>query len=392
MRASGPLAAALERLRARPAAPEPLDRPVPLAELPTPALVLDADALDRNLVRMADFLGSHGKGFRPHAKTHKCPELARLQIAAGAAGICTAKVSEAAAMVYAGIPRVLVTSPVVSADRASLLAALAAEAGQLDVVVDSELGLDVLSAAAAGGAGELGVVVDVDVAMGRTGNRDGDAILRLAERAAATPGLAYRGVQHYAGHVMHVKGHGERRDRSLKLWERVTGIVGRLTDAGLAPGIVTGGGTGTYDIDCAVPVITDLQVGSYVFMDQEYRLIGGREGEWFDDFEVSLTVLATAISQPTGAAVTVDAGYKSFASDSVNPEPLDVPDTEFRFAGDEHGVLLLRAPTQEPLLGRRARFVTPHCDPTVNLYDWYWVCRDGLVTEVWPITARGCAW
>ena len=395
MAAFGPLDAALERIRSRPTGPQMLEAPVPLETLPTPALVLDADVLARNLARMATFLEGQGKGFRPHAKTHKCPELARLQIEAGAVGICTAKVSEAAVMVHAGIPRVLVTSPVVAPDRAALLASLAGAAEQLDVVVDSELGLDVLCSAVAeagDAAGTVGVLVDVDVAMGRTGNRDAGAILGLAERAAATPGLEFRGVQHYAGHVMHIKGHAERRDRSLRLWEQVADIVSRLNEAGHAPGVVTGGGTGTYDIDCAVAELTDLQVGSYVFMDQEYRLIGSRESDWFDDFEVSLTVLATAISQPTDRAITVDAGYKSFASDTVDPEPLDLPDTAFRFAGDEHGVLLLKAPTQELLLGTVARFVTPHCDPTVNLYDWYWVCRGGLVTELWPISARGCAW
>ena len=156
--------------------------------------------------------------------------------------------------------------------------------------------------------------------------------------------------------------------------------------------VVTGGGTGTYDIDCDVPLVTDLQVGSYVFMDEEYRRIGSRSGARFDDFEVALTVAATAISQPRDGALTVDAGFKAFASDTVNPEPLDLPGTQYRFAGDEHGVLLLRTPTQEPLLGTVQRFVTPHCDPTVNLYDWYWICRDGLVTELWPIAARGCSW
>src|SRR5690606_4905003 len=137
---------------------------------------------------------------------------------------------------------------------------------------------------------------------------------------------------------------------------------------------------------------TDLQVGSYLFMDQEYRVIGGRSGSTFDDFEVALVVAATAISQPREGTITVDAGFKAFASDTVRPVPLDLPDTEYRFAGDEHGVLLLGAPPQEPLLGTVQRFVTPHCDPTVNLYDWYWICRDGLATELWPIAARGCSW
>ncbi|MEQ8861373.1 MAG: DSD1 family PLP-dependent enzyme [Pseudomonadales bacterium] len=386
------LQAALDQVTARPWQIHSLGDALPIDQLPTPALVLDADAFERNLARMAAFLGAKGKGFRPHAKTHKCPVIAARQIEAGAAGICVAKVGEAAVMVNAGIDRVLVTSPVVDAARAELVADLAARCERFDVVVDSRIGLEALVQAAGRPGVDIGVLIDVDIAMGRTGNRHVEEIIRLAEAAATTPGLRYRGIQHYAGHVMHVKGHAKRREKSLRLWESVATIVAALADRGLAPEVVTGGGTGTYDIDCDVAEITDLQVGSYIFMDQEYRLVGGRDSDWFDDFEVSLQVLTTAISQPTPAAITVDGGYKSFASDSVNPEPIDLTETEFRFAGDEHGVLILKAPTQEPLLGSVQRFIAPHCDPTVNLYDWYWICREGMVTETWPIAARGCSW
>jgi D-serine deaminase-like pyridoxal phosphate-dependent protein len=138
--------------------------------------------------------------------------------------------------------------------------------------------------------------------------------------------------------------------------------------------------------------VTDLQVGSYVFMDQEYLNIGGRESPVFDDFEVSLTVATTAISQPMETAVTVDGGYKVFASDTVNPEPLDLADSRFRFAGDEHGVLLFPKGTQQPVLGSVQRFVTPHCDPTVNLHENLWIHRGEEVYARWPISARGCSW
>ncbi len=386
------LQAALDQVRSCPWQAQVLEAPVPVERLPTPALILDAEAFERNLARMATFLADKGKGFRPHAKTHKCPLIAARQIEAGAVGVCAAKPAEAVVLVNAGVDRVLLTSPVVDAAKAEVLVELSGVSGHLDMVVDGELGLDVLAAAAAAADSTTGVLVDVDVAMGRTGTRDLDAILRLAERAAAAAGLAFRGIQHYAGHLMHVKGRARRREKSLRLWESVATVVAALHERGLGPEVVTGGGTGTYDIDCDVAEITDLQVGSYIFMDQEYRLIGGRDGDWFDDFEVSLQVLATVISQPTKAAVTVDGGYKSFASDSVNPEPLGLSDSEFRFAGDEHGVLLLKAPTQEPLLGSVQRFIAPHCDPTVNLYDWYWICRDGMVAEMWPIAARGCSW
>jgi 3-hydroxy-D-aspartate aldolase len=385
------LEAAVAHVVARPWQAVPLERPVPIDQVPTPALLLDVAAFDRNIERMADYLGARGKGFRPHAKTHKCPLVAARQMAAGAVGVCTAKLSEAVVLVHAGIDRVLITSPLVGLDKVRLLVRLAQRAERLDVVVDSEMGFAAL-AGAVQPTDDVGLVVDVDVAMGRTGTRDLDRILRLAESAASTPGLRFRGVQHYAGQVMHVKGHARRREKSLRLWESVSATVSALGARGFPPEVVTGGGTGTYDIDSEVAEITDLQVGSYVFMDQEYRLIGGRDGDWFDDFEVSLQVAATAISKPLDGAITVDGGYKAFASDSVNPEPLDLPDAEYRFAGDEHGVLRLREGSQEPLLGSVQRFITPHCDPTVNLHDFYWICRDEMITELWPIAARGCSW
>lgn len=384
------LGPALAGVLARPTRPLELDTPIPVDALPTPALLLDEDAFQRNIRRMADFLGQKGKGFRPHAKTHKCPVIAARQIDAGAVGVCAAKVSEAAVLVHAGIGDVLVTSPVVSRDKAALIAELAQRAN-LDVVVDSQAGLDVLFDVLPAES-KLGVLVDLDVGMGRTGTRSLDLALTLAERVSADPRTRFRGVQHYAGHVMHVAGYAQRRERSLVLWESVADSVAALLGRGFPCAIVTGAGTGTYNIDSDVDVITDLQVGSYIFMDQEYRLIGGVDSELFEDFEVALTVATTAISQPLKTTVTLDGGFKAFASDSVNPEPVDLAGAKFRFGGDEHGILILEKGTQQPLLGSVQRFVTPHCDPTVNLYDAYWVHRDGMVHALWPIAARGCSW
>lgn len=380
---------ALQQLADRPWRAVPLTDPIPVEELPTPALLLDEPAFERNLKRMATFSDARGKGLRPHAKTHKCPWIAHRQLTEGAVGICVAKLSEALVMAGAGIDRILITSPLVSTAKVALVAELAQSVG-ISLVVDSDTGLDVLCDVARESA-PVGVLVDIDVAMGRTGTRDPDQALRLAERAATTPGLEFRGVQHYAGHLMHVEGHAARREKSLRAWAQVDAIVARLTDRGLAPDIVTGGGTGTYDIDCDVACITDLQVGSYLFMDQQYRVIGGRAGEWFDDFEVALTVATTAISQPLPGMVTVDGGYKAFAADAESPVALGLDGARFRFAGDEHGVLVLGSAQHVPP-GSRQRFITPHCDPTVNLYDWYWVCNDGMATALWPIAARACSW
>jgi len=389
---------ALRQLRARPWRPVVLAEPVPVDALPTPALLLDEEAFDRNLARMTAYLGARGKGMRPHAKTHKCPAIAHRQLAQGAVGICAAKVSEAAALVNAGVDRVLITSPIVDAPRAGLVAALARDcvarapdSAALDIVVDSATGLDLLKAAARSGD-RLGILIDIDVAMGRTGTRDLDTILELAESAATAPGLEFRGIQHYAGQVMHLEGRDLRRERSLGLWARVAAIADSLAERGFAPALVTGGGTGTYDIDCEVAGLTDLQVGSFIFMDQQYRIIGGARGALFDDFEVALQVVTTAISQPRDGLITVDGGYKAFASDAGSPWPFDRQGFEYRFAGDEHGVLVRKGDAALPALGERVRFIAPHCDPTVNLYDWYWVCRAGEVRELWPIAARGCSW
>jgi 3-hydroxy-D-aspartate aldolase len=373
-----------------------LDEPLALDEVPTPALLLDEAAFDRNVVRMAQFLAARGKGFRPHAKTHKCPQIAQRQLDAGAVGVCAAKVSEAIVLARAGIDRILVTSPVTTSLKADLVAALVAGGAHVQIVVDSKLGASVLDAAARARHVTIDVLIDIDPRLGRTGVRETEDALALAKWLATNlaQGGALRlvGVQHYAGQVMHIEGHAARKEKSLACWRSAVAMCDALRDAGHRLDIVTGGGTGTYDIDCDVPSVTDLQVGSYVFMDQQYIDIGGQHAQTLNDFEVSLTVLTTAISQPKRGAVTVDCGFKGFASESIPPKPLDLPGVSYRFFGDEHGVLLLPDGAQEPLLGQRISFVTPHCDPTVNLYDYYWVHRDGRVHALWPVSARGCSW
>jgi D-serine deaminase-like pyridoxal phosphate-dependent protein len=373
-----------------------LDRPVALADVPTPALLIDESALTRNIARMAEFLRGHGKGFRPHAKTHKSPQIAALQLEAGAVGICAAKVSEAIVLARAGIGPVLITSPITTRDKADLVANLVAGGARIQIVVDSALGAQVLDAAARATGTTIDVLIDLDPRLGRTGVRERDDAVRLAdsiaERRQSGGALRLLGVQHYAGQVMHIAGHAVRRDKSLKCWQSAVATCNALRDAGHSLSIVTGCGTGTYDIDCEVADITDMQVGSYVFMDQQYIDVGGRAGPRLDDFEVSLTVATTAISQPVRGMITVDCGFKGFASESIPPSALDLPGATYRFAGDEHGMVQLADGAQEPLLGQRVTFVTPHCDPTVNLYDYYWVHRDGYVHALWPVSARGCSW
>jgi len=372
------------------------DEPVALADVPTPALLLDELALLRNIARMAEFLRARGKGFRPHAKTHKSPQIATLQLKAGAVGVCAAKVSEAIVLARAGIGPVLITSPIATRDKADFVAGLVADGARIQIVVDSAIGVQVLDAAARARGVSVDVLIDLDPRLGRTGVRERDDAVRLADSIAnrREQGGALRllGVQHYAGQVMHIAGHAVRRDKSLKCWQSAVATCDALRAAGHALAVVTGCGTGTYDIDCDVAEVTDLQVGSYVFMDQQYIDVGGRGGARLDDFEVALTVATTAISQPVRGMITVDCGFKGFASESIPPSALDLPGATYRFAGDEHGMVQLAEGAQEPLLGQRVTFVTPHCDPTVNLYDYYWVHRDGFVHALWPVSARGCSW
>ncbi len=373
--------------------PIALAAPVPVDALPTPSLLVDVAQLERNLKFMADYLGARGKGVRGHAKMHKSPIIAHKQIALGAVGICAAKVAEAETLVHAGVQDVLITSPVTTLDKLDRVVVLAARTqGRVWLVVDHADMAAALARAARAAGTQVNVLIDIDPDMGRTGMRGGEGVLRLAAAIAQLPELKLLGIQQYAGQVMHIKEYAERRQKSLAHWAAGLAIRDQLVGAGYPIEIVTGGGTGTYDIDSELAPITDLQVGSYAFMDEEYLQIGGAQSARFEAFPPALFVLASVISQPRSGAVTIDAGLKSFASETVAPVPLSLPGTRYRFAGDEHGVLLLDGQNAAPRLGDRVRLVTSHCDPTVNLYDFMFPVQDGMVREIWPIAARGASY
>lgn len=370
--------------------PIPLPRPVPVEDLPTPALLLHLETLEHNLAKMAEHGRRSDKDLRPHTKTHKCPLLAHRQLEAGAVGVCCAKVSEAEVMAAAGIDDILVTSPVVSPEKIRRVVELAGPRPEFSIVVDSALGAERLSEAAAAAGIELNVLVDLDVGTRRTGIAPGEPALDLARLIDRLPAVHLGGLQAYAGHLMHVTGHAERSSRSHAALAEAVETRRLFAAAGLQAQILTGGGTGTWDIDSEIEEMTDLQVGSYLFMDAQYRKIGDRNGDRFEAFEPSLTVLVTAISQPVSSLITVDAGFKAFASEDVPPEPRDLDGVVYHFAGDEHGIIELREPSRPLGLGDKLELIASHCDPTVNLHDVYHVVRDGLVTELWPISGRGC--
>ncbi len=359
-------------------------------DIPTPALLLDLDRFERNLARLASHVRQAGKNLRPHAKTHRCPDIARRQVAAGALGVACAKLGEAEVMAGAGIRGLLITTEVVTAPGIRRLTRLVAEAPDTLVVVDNAEDVTVLGLEAAADGVVVNVLVDVDVGNRRTGIAPGEPAVALARAVAAQPALRFRGLQGYAGHCAHVIGWDKRRDASLAAMALLMETRALCERSGLSVEIVAGGSTGTHDIDVELPGLTELQSGSYCVMDLDYRRIGGRSGALLTDFEMALTVAATVVSVPTRDRAMVDAGLKAFSTDKpFPPEPVERPGIEYGFAGDEHGRLTVTDPSRAPRLGERIEFFPPHCDPTINLYDRIYAVRGGRVEAVWEISARG---
>ncbi len=379
-----------QRAMAKESIPLKLDRPLGLNEINTPALLIDLDVMEANLRRGAEFMKSKGVGLRPHTKTHKCPIIAKKQMELGAIGVCAAKVSEAEVMVDADVNDVHITSPVVTREKIDRVIALALRSPGIQMVVDSIQSADDFNAAAKAAGTTLRVLIDLDTGTRRTGIATGKPALNLLEHIlSACPSLQFDGLQAYSGHVMHVKGYESRKERSLSSLEQCLETKALMEKAGHEVGVFTGGGTGTYDIDSGVDGMTDLQLGSYLFMDVQYREIGDSNSEIFDDFAPSLFVLSTAISQPVPALITLDAGYKAFASDSVKPEFKDITGLHYNWGGDEHGICRIDNPSREVRVGDKFQLIVSHCDPTVNLYDYYYPHRNGIVEELWPIAGRG---
>jgi 3-hydroxy-D-aspartate aldolase len=362
----------------------------PRDEIPTPALLLDLNRFERNLTRMAEHARHAGRNIRPHAKTHRCPEIAQRQVAAGALGVACAKLGEAEVMAHARVRGLLITTEVVAPAGLRRLTTLVREAPDTLVVVDNGENVAALARAAAAAGVVVNVLVDVDVGNRRTGIAPGAPALGLARAVAAQPVLRLRGLQGYAGHCAHVIGWEKRRAASLAALGPLMETRALLERAGLPVEIVAGGSTGTYDIDVELPGLTELQSGSYCVMDLDYRRIGGRSGPLLTDFELALTVVATVVSVTPGDRAMVDAGLKAFSTDKpFPPEAVERPGIEYGFAGDEHGRLAITDPSRPPRLGERIEFFPPHCDPTINLYDRIYAVRGAQVEAVWAIAARG---
>jgi 3-hydroxy-D-aspartate aldolase len=358
------------------------------ARLSTPGLLLEADAFEHNLLAMPELVRRHGRQLRPHVKAHKCAAIGRRQLEAGAIGLCCATVREAEVMAAAGLDGLLVTSPVSAPGMVERLVRVRERIHDVAVVVDSEAGLDAL-AAGAGAERPLGAVVEIDVGQGRTGVTSPAAAVRLARRIAELPQLRYRGVQAYYGHLQHVPTYTERRARVAEQWRRLHGFLDALGAEGVPPEIITGGGTGTHLLDLEEGPFTEIQPGSYLFMDKQYGAVELAPAA--TPFRTALTIATRVISANQPDLAVVDAGFKAMATDAgpalvAGGAPADAT---YQFMGDEHGGLRLAAGAVRPAVGDLVTLVAPHCDPTVNLHDWFHVMSDGRLLDIWRIDARG---
>jgi 3-hydroxy-D-aspartate aldolase len=355
---------------------------------PTPALVLDLDAFERNVNLMAEKARKWGVSLRPHAKAHKSAEIAHRQVKAGALGVTCATLGEAELMARSGIPSILVSSPIVTDVHISRLMAMQRGPSEILVVVDDILSVQKLSEASRLPSRPLSVLVDFDVGQHRTGCTSIEQACRLASAVCASSGLKFRGIQAYAGHIQHVEDVVQRRCAAQKVQATVQDLIDSLRAIGLEPGIRTGSGTGTADFDGPAAVFTELQVGSYIFMDVEYLSI-----RWPSTagaaYAPALFVDTTVVSVGWSDHVTTDAGLKAFSQGGLPPRLLNVDQrVKYTCDSDEHGYIVSEEAACLPALGARMTCVVPHCDPTVSLYQEYLCVRDGVVVSTWPIEPR----
>jgi D-serine deaminase-like pyridoxal phosphate-dependent protein len=360
---------------------------MPLAEVDTPALLLDLDAFERNLDALNRSLSGTQVRVRPHAKSHKCPQIALAQIARGAVGVCCQKVSEAEALVRGGVGDILVSNEVVGAPKLARLAELARRA-RVGVCVDNPGSLDGLLQAASRAGARLDVYVEVDVGSGRCGVAPGEPALRLAQAVARASSVRFGGLHAYHGAAQHRRALEERRSAIREAVGKVKATVELLKANGIEVPVVTGAGTGTYLLEAASGVYNEIQPGSYVFMDADYGRNLGEDGLPVREFEQSLFILATVMSHPAAERAVVDVGLKAHSVDSGMPSVVGVSGAEYVRASDEHGVIRLAGPGRVEL-GQKIRLIPGHCDPTVNLYDWLVCYRRDRVEAIWPIAARG---
>jgi 3-hydroxy-D-aspartate aldolase len=358
-----------------------------LEDIHTPALIIELDAFERNVERMAKFAKQLGVRLRAHAKTHKSADIARYQMqAGGACGICCQKVSEAEALVEAGIEDVLVSNQITDPKKVDRLAALSKKARIL-VCADDEQNVDVLSSAAQRHRTTIECLVEIDVGAGRCGVSPGDDAVSLAKKISLSPGLRFVGLQAYQGAAQHVHDFNERRKKIEAAIEMTRRTIDLLRKEGLSCDIVGGAGTGSYYFEGASGIYNELQCGSYIFMDADYQRVKDADGNHIHEFENSLFILTSIMSHAKPDRAICDAGLKAQSVDSGLPKVFGREDVEYIKCSDEHGVI--SDPRGVLKINEKLKLVPGHCDPTCNVYDWYVGVRNGKVERLFPITARG---
>jgi D-serine deaminase-like pyridoxal phosphate-dependent protein len=368
----------------------------PITEIPTPAYLVDMDALERNIKTMQDHCRSRGINLRPHGKHFKSPALAHKLVAAGAIGVCGAKLGEGEVFVKSGVRDVLISAPVIGARKIRMLLDLRGITPEVKTVIDDPQNAKDLGAAAAAAGVRLKVLLDISVApegRGRTGVETPEEAVALAKVIGGEKGLELVGVQAYGGHNQSVHGWESRKaaataanTQGARSWEAVR-------KAGFPLTIVSVGGTGTAMFDSGFKGVTEVQPGSYLFFDASYASIGGENSETYDTFAFAGSVLTTVISRPQGRPdrVVVDGGTKAMSVDSGNPRFKDLRGADVQMGSDEYATIALRKPSRELKLGDKIEFIPSHSDTNVNLYDNLFCIRNGKVEAVWPVLARGRA-
>jgi len=361
----------------------------PVTEVPTPALLIDLDIFEKNMAAMRDACAARKRNCRPHGKAHKSPIIAKKQLDYGAQGQCAAKLGEAEVLIHGGIKDVLITAPVVGPRKIQRLLALDAITPDVKVVVDSPDNIRDLSAAAAAKNQKLKVLIDVNVGQNRTGVDSPEEAADLARQISKEKALELVGMQGYGGSNQHIMAFENRREIELLALQRAVAARSAVEKAGFPLGILSVGGTGTYNIDTEVPEVTEIQPGSFIFMDSHYSSIGGPNNADFTDFGNSLSVLTTIISHPSKGRAITDGGNKALSTDESMPVPKGLTGIAYWPGGDEYGIISLKKPNRELNVGDKVEFIPGHCDTTVNLYNFFFGVRKGVVEAVWPIEGRG---
>ena len=363
------------------------------ADIQTPCLILDLDALERNIRKMGDYARAHGMRHRAHGKMHKSVDVLKLQERlGGAVGVCCQKVSEAEVFVRGGIRDVLVSNQVRDPAKIDRLARLPLRGSRIIVCVDDIANVAELSAAAQRHGTTLECFVEIDCGAGRCGVRTTEAVVQIAQAIDAAPGLKFTGIQGYQGAMQHMDSFDDRKAKLDAAIAQVREAVEALTAIGLTPELVSGGGTGSYYFESNSGVFNELQCGSYAFMDADYGRILDRDGTRIDqsEWENALFILTSVMSHAKPHLAVVDAGLKAQSVDSGLPVIHGRTDVKYIKCSDEHGVV--EDPDGVLATNDKLRLIPGHCDPTCNVHDWYVGVRGGKVEVVWPVSARGKAY